>query len=244
MKHDVKISTQRATTLSLLLALWASGTVAAAGADAAYQDLHSIQQQAVAFVEQHADSFSVPPEVVAGDLDSRLRLAQCERPLQAFASPGGLRPGHGVVGVRCDGERPWKIYAPVDISLPAEVVVLARAMRRGEIIAAADLTTREADLARLRGQHYRDPADLVGHRVRRSLAANQVVSPAMVDARRLVQRGAVVTIVATTAAIEVRMSGKALGQGGRGDRIRVKNSRSGRVITATVMDRNLVRASL
>jgi flagella basal body P-ring formation protein FlgA len=65
----------------------------------------------------------------------------------------------------------------------------------------------------------------------------------MIDAQRLVKRGAEVTIVADTGNIEVRMRGKALGEGGRGDRIKVKNVRSGRVVTATVMARGVVQIS-
>ena len=223
----------------MLLAL-AGGPTAA---DPAYQSHQSIRDLAVDFVTRQAERFSVPPRVAAGDLDSRLRLPRCAQPLEAFESPGGLNAGRSVVGIRCQGERPWKIFVPVEIALPARVVTLARDVRHGEILGADDLRTREEDLAQLRGQYYQNVSEVVGYRIKRNLAANLVLSPAMLDARRLVQRGSEVTIVADAAAIQVRMRGKALAHGGRGDRIRVKNNRSGRIIIATVVDRGLVKAS-
>jgi flagella basal body P-ring formation protein FlgA len=208
---------------------------------AQHQSTESIAAAAVAFVEARSDQFPVSPRVTAGNLDSRLRLARCPTPLQAFEPPGGLSPGRSVVGVRCAGDTAWKIFAPVDIALPAPVVTVARDIQRGELIEAQDVVVKEGDLARLRGQYFRDPTEVIGHRAKRNLAAAVVVTPAMIDARRLVTRGSEVTIVADAAAIQVRMSGKALAHGGRGDRIKVKNNRSGRVITATVVDRALVR---
>lgn len=239
MKTSAKISTRAARRLL------GAVLVAVAGGAAAddHQSVESIQARAVAFVTSRAEQFPVVPKVTAGSLDSRLRLARCSAPLEAFEPPGGLSAGRSVVGVRCSAEPSWKIFAPVDIALPAPVVALARDLRRGEVITADDLIIREGDLARLRGQYFSDPAELVGHRAKRNLAAALVVTPAMIDARRLVKRGSEVTIVADAGAIEVRMSGKALAHGGRGDRIQVKNNRSGRVISATVVDRALVRAT-
>jgi flagella basal body P-ring formation protein FlgA len=240
MKRHVKNSTQGAARW--LATALAFGVTAATAAEP-HQSAASIQAAAVAFVEAHADQFPVTPQVSAGQLDSRLRLGQCSEALQTFAPPGGLSAGRSVVGVRCDAEPRWKIFAPVDISLPAEVVAVARNIQRGELIHAQDIVVKTGDLARLRGQYFTDPAEVIGHRAKRNLAAAVVVTPAMIDARRLVKRGTEVTIVADAGAIEVRMTGKALAHGGRGDRIKVKNNRSGRVITATVVDRSLVRVN-
>jgi flagella basal body P-ring formation protein FlgA len=210
---------------------------------AAEQSHQSIVEHAVQHVRDRADQFPVSPRVEAGRLDSRLRLPRCSAPLETFDSPGGLSPGRSVVGVSCRGSQPWKLYVPVNIVLPAEVLATAHAMRRGDVIGKADLVRREADLGRLRGQYFTDPADVIGQRLKRNLAGNLPLTPAMIDAQRLVKRGAEVTIVSDTGSIEVRMRGKALGQGGRGDRIRVKNTRSGRELTATIIGRGLVKVS-
>jgi flagella basal body P-ring formation protein FlgA len=220
---------------------WVLLSLAGTGAEAAYQSHQSIRQKAVDYVHSQAGQFSTPPQIKAGSLDSRLRLPRCELPLEAFESPGGLSAGRSVVGIRCDGKRRWKLFVPVTISLPAKVLALAHPMRRGDLIGKDDLVEQEADLAKLRGQYFQDPTELIGQRLKRSVAAKLPLKPAMIDAQRLVKRGAEVTIIADSGSIEVRMRGKAMGQGGRGDRIRVKNLRSGRVLSAVIVDRGIVR---
>lgn len=208
-----------------------------------YQPLDEIAQMAVAHVENHADQFPVTPQVVAGNLDHRLRLPLCNKPLDSFESPGGLTAGRSVIGVRCTGTRPWKLFVPVIIKLPAAVVVLARPLRRGDVITSADLSTEISDLARLRGQYFLNNDGLAGQRMKRHVAGNTVLTPSMINADRLVERGGRVTILSHGGAIQVRVAGKAMGHGGRGDQIQVKNLASGRTITAVVVDRDLVRAN-
>lgn len=238
MEPNVKFPSQIGRIgLAAALAL-AAGAATAAAAIHPHAD---ILRTAVAFVRAQPERFAVPPQVQAVGLDSRLRLARCDVPLGAFAAPSGLSAGRSVVGVRCDGRRPWKLYVPVEIKLPAQVVVLARPLRRGDQLSAADLGVREADLAQLRGQYYRDADGLVGQRIKRHVTAGAVLTPSMLDADRLVRRGSRVTILSDTGPVAVRMAGKALGNGGRGDQIRVKNQASGRTITAIVVDRGLVK---
>lgn len=204
--------------------------------------LDDIAQTAVAYAESQADRFPVPPVVTPGHIDARLRLAHCEVPLNAFESPSGLRAGNTVVGVACEGQQPWKLFVPVRIELPAQVIALNRPLRRGDTLTDDMLTTREADLAKLRGQYFLDKQGLAGQRLRRHVRANVVLTASMIAADRLVERGSRVTIVSDAGGIEVRVAGKALRHGGRGDQIQVRNLASGRTITATVVDQGTVRA--
>lgn len=204
--------------------------------------LADIEATAVDYAAEAGDRFPVPPTVRPGRLDPRLRLARCDEPLGAFESPSGLKAGSTVVGVACEGSRPWRLFVPVKISLPAEVVALARPVRRGDTLAAGDLILRQADLAKLRGQYFLDTNGLVGQRLKRHVRANAILTASMVAADRLVERGSRVMILSRAGGIEVSVAGKALRHGGRGDQIRVKNLASGRTVSAVVVDRGTVRA--
>ncbi|MEZ5703721.1 MAG: hypothetical protein R3E42_19780 [Burkholderiaceae bacterium] len=62
------------------------------------------------------------PEVM-GSLDSRLRLAPCQR-IEPFLPPGTRLWGRSRVGLRClEGRVHWKVYVPVTIKTwgPASV---------------------------------------------------------------------------------------------------------------------------
>lgn len=91
-----------------------------------------IREAARAHVLARADQLPGQIEVKIARLDPRLRLRRCERPLETYDSPNGLRPGRNVVGVRCTGQHPWKLYVTVDIATLQPVVVAARPLARGQ----------------------------------------------------------------------------------------------------------------
>jgi len=66
----------------------------------------------------------------------------------------------------------------------------------------------------------------------------------MVQAPRLIKAGQEVILLATTPQLEVRMKGKALSDGSRGDIIQVRNVRSKRVIEGVVTDIGTVRVNM
>lgn len=203
----------------------------------------NIRAVATAYAEAHADEFGVPPVVEAEALDRRLRLARCSVPLEAFASPNGLRAGRSVVGVRCEGTKPWKLYVGIRIALPEMVVVTARPIARGEALQATDLLLREQDVAGLNKTYFTDPQQLLGLRARRTLTEGRVITARMVQRARLVQRGEQVLITGGTGGVQVQMMGKALTDGSRGDRIEVQNNKSARVVTGTVTGPGVVEVA-
>ncbi len=185
-----------------------------------------------------------PVEVTTGRLDRRLRLARCDRPLEAFSPPGSRDLGNTTVGVRCNGSRPWSLYVPVTIEVYAEVVVAAVPLSRGESLDPGEVKVARYNLARLPQGYFRSLDEVLGMRLRRNLAAGQALVPAMLEAPRIVQRGQRVTMLAQGNGLEVRMPGEALSHGARGDRIRVRNLSSRRIVEGVVMDSGLVRVDL
>lgn len=202
------------------------------------QPVDDIRQAAVDFVlsQYEADNVSAS----ADRLDDRLRLARCDRELSAFAATAAAAGGNQSVGVRCEGERPWTIYVPVRVTRSEDVVVLARPLQRDAVLAAEDLTTVQRDVAALSAGYFTRPEDLVGHRVKRSVAAGTVLTPVIVHRPPLIARGDRVTLVSGGSAVSVRAPGEALGDGRRGDRLRVRNLSSGKVVEGVIRGRGHV----
>jgi flagella basal body P-ring formation protein FlgA len=198
-------------------------------------------------VRQYAETHHVDPgietEVEVGRLDSRLKLAACDQPIEGFDSPNGLRNGRGVIGVRCTGSTPWKLYVPVSIATLEAVVVARRPLVRGQTLTAGDLSLEQMDTNRLHKAYYTRVEDVVGLRSKRAVAAGKPIYANQLKREQLVRRGSRVAIVANTGGLLVTMSGKALADGGRGDRIRVENLDSGRVITGTVSGRGVIQVA-
>ncbi len=178
--------------------------------------------------------------VKADALDVRLKLPHCSQPLQGFLRRGTRTAARMIVGVRCSGIRPWKVYVPVNVIEIAKVFVARRALPRGHLISAGDVIADERDVSRLHSAYITDARFLVGQRLRSPVLPGSIITASQLKADNYVKRGQTVTLVATSNGISIRMAGKALNDGGLNQRIRVENLNSGRVVEGIVRSREHV----
>ncbi len=180
-------------------------------------------------------------QIEVGRLDQRLRLRQCDAPLQAFAV--GHRPSIGAtsVGIRCDDHKPWTLYVTAQVVVFGDVVVAAHAVSRGEELRPGDLRLQRKDLSKLAYGYLTQLQSATGKVLKRNYLSDQVLQPDQLRAPKLVKRGQQVTLHAEAGGIEVRMTGTALSDGAAGDRIRVRNSRSNRVVEGEVVAEGVVK---
>lgn len=192
----------------------------------------------------HSASPGQRVQVEMGRLDPRLRLNPCSLPLEAFESGTRRRAGRTTIGVRCAGEKPWKLYVPVTVRQFAKAVVTRRPLPRGTVITAADIQLVERELSAARNGHFTHINNVLDMVVKRNLPQDALLTPAAVKPARLIKRGNKVIILASTAGFSVRMKGEALMDGSQGQMIRVKNLRSKRTVQAEVVSRGTVKVKL
>lgn len=207
-------------------------------ADVQHQS-HDAIRAAVRDYVQHELGSEAKLEMVR--LDRRLKLHRCDQPLRIFWPPGSRKSGSISVGVACDDGKPWKIYAQSRISLLRRIVVLNRPLMRGDQLTAGDISFEERDISRLNGRYVEDIEHLIGFAAASSLNANTVLRVNMFKAPKLVKRGQTVMVLAGSPGFEVRVSGKALADGSAGDRVRVKNTRSKKIIEGRVLQNGDVK---
>lgn len=232
--------TRRFFDMRILLLLALCLPAALLADDKRYEPHDNIIEAARRHVLERADDFAGEITVKVSRPDRRLRLALCGQPLQTYQAPSGLKPGRGVVGVRCEGPKPWKIYVSVHIATLQPVVVTRQPLARGQLVTAADLEMDERNTARLHKAYYADTAQVVGLRAKRSIRVGKVVTAGMLARDQVVKRGSRVEILARGDGLQVRMRGKALVNGALGDRIRVKNLSSGREVTGLVIEPGVI----
>ncbi len=232
--------TRRAWLMGLLV--FACGNASAN--DAAWQSTAEIAAAAENYLQQRIGKSADRTTAQAATLDPRHRLAQCDRPLEAFLRPGAKISARTVVGVRCSGSKPWKLYVPVDVVVTADVLIAKRTLPRGHVLTAGDFDVESRNVSRLLSGYVSDPASLVGQKLRYQLIAGRMLTPSMLEADAAVRRGQTVTIIASGGGIAVRMSGKALMDGALNQRIRVENLNSGRVVEGIVRSREHVEVLL
>lgn len=228
------------TTLILLLLFGNSLPLFAAGGKHSLQDIRDTVRQMVADDAPAGD----PWHIEVGQLDSRLNLRQCDRELETFMPGGEVRTGNLTVGVRCTGEKPWKLYVPVAVKVYTPVVVLRQPVSVGAVLSAADLGLEKRDVSRLTRGYYRDPAALVGKQLKRNIGSGRIVTKGAVANLATIRRGQKVVLKAATPAFDIRVEAEALSAGGVGDRIKVRNLSSRQVVEGVISSSGHVMVAL
>ena len=210
-----------------------------------YQAHASILDTAREFVTARIDAIDVAQaEVDVGQLDSRLHLRQCSKPLEAFLPTGSRELGRFTVGVKCTDANPWSLYVPVTVSVYKPIVVAADTLARGTVLGAADLRLERTDVAALQRDYFEDISTTSGMKLKRRIAAGEPLTASMVEHPRLIERGQQVTILATSAGMVVRTAGKALDHGAVGDRIGVINLSSEKKLEGVVTPDGEIRVDI
>lgn len=177
-------------------------------------------------------------------LDSRLLLPKCNQPLVTFLPIGSKLSGKTTIGVRCTGEKPWKIYVSATISIYAEVIIANKYITRGTTITADHISSTKKEISLISRGYYSKYDQVVGKVAKYNLQKNRIIHGTSITRPKLVKRGMDVDIIAYSGGITVKMRGIAMADGAMGDHVKIKNIRSHRVIQAEVIDNNLVRVKM
>lgn len=159
----------------------------------------------------------VPPQTLVPQMIVRARLVSAGRTL---------------------GE--WNL--PVRAQLWAEVFAVRQPVARGELLDAAVLEPRRADLLRDKDA-VPATTDLAPLSASRPIAAGALLTWHDVARRALVQRGSRVDVVATYGALTITMRGLAMQSGALGETITVRNPESRRDFSAVVTAENQARVA-
>ncbi len=115
-----------------------------------------------------------------------------------------------------------------------EIPVLRRRMLPGEVIREADIIGRDARADRIARNVVLDPVNMVGKSPRRPIRAEKPLRSSELRQPILVPRNSLVTIRLQTARMVLTARGRAMEPGAKGDVIRVVNTKSNQIISASV----------
>ena len=173
--------------------------------------------------------------VAVRPLDARLRLADCGSPLTVLPTTATRSLGQTSIGIRCAGPEPWTVHVRATVSAVITVPTLNNAISRGSLIGEGDLILAERSVTQDLVGFATRTQDIIGHEVRRNMAAGQLLRSSDLVSPKIIERGQTVDLVAKAAGLEVNMQGKSLGRAGIGDRLFVKNLSSGKRVEGLVL---------
>jgi flagella basal body P-ring formation protein FlgA len=202
--------------------------------------------------ERHAlqDARVLAPEgalirAEADPIDPRLALAACAAPLETFSPPGnrGMQRTsvRASVGVRCTAEPGWSLFLPVRIEILTDVVVLAAPAARGAPLAREQLRLDRRDVAPLTSGYLTRIEDAQAKLLRRAIPVGTILTASLVEQPNLVERGQRVQVIATAAGFSISTYAEALADAAEGERVKVRNLSSRKVVEGVVDAEGRVR---
>jgi flagella basal body P-ring formation protein FlgA len=233
-------------SLALLLALWLpatgySQTPAAPGIDWREPTQLWLDAALAHALPAWADPLRI--EVVLGELDSRLRLAPCNK-VEPFVPPGARLWGKTRLGLRCvEGASKWSVFLPLTVKAFGPAWVIRGGVASGAVLTQADAVEAEVDWAEDASPVVAKLANWEGYTATRALSTGQVLRQSVVKPAQVFQAGAQVRVVARGYGFQVVSDAQALSAGviGQVARVRMDN---GRIMTGVVTDGRTVSVDI
>jgi flagellar basal body P-ring formation protein FlgA len=175
---------------------------------------------------------NLPDEITVEDNDCRLEvLDQIRGRVSGSASVSLAVLENGRVVKR----------VPVSIRARAygSVAVAGRDLRQGDFLNPGDILLSERELDDLRSEVVTSLEQAAGMRLRRNVRQDQALTMDALENPPLVERGDEITLIVQYKNIRIGCPGKAWENGGRGDRVLVRNQ-YGRNLTGRVLDSRTV----
>ncbi|MBQ0720105.1 MAG: flagellar basal body P-ring formation protein FlgA [Gammaproteobacteria bacterium] len=212
-------------------------------ADAKFQSIASIKAAARSFLTAHSDIQGQANTTVSiGNIDARLTLPSCGAPLEAFLPSGANVRGKTTIGVRCQTPQPWTLYVPASVATLSQVLVSKTPLRRGHRVTADDVSLQSRDSSLLNSAYLSDPAQVVGKVLKRNLGRKALFTSALLTEPHIIDKGQHIDLQAGTGGLKVSVTAIALSGGAVGEKIRVKNLSSSKIVEGTILASGAVQA--
>ena len=124
------------------------------------------------------------------------------------------------------------------------VATLKHAVIRNTVLTEEDISFNKMNINRLSSGYFDDISELKGKVLSQNLSKGMVLTKHHVKSAMAISRGQSVTIIAKNSTIEVRTKGMAMSKGAIGERIKVKNMKTERVVEGTIIDKHLISVNL
>ena len=144
------------------------------------------------------------------------------------------------VQIKVDGIPRKNLSAAVRMVFYKKVVVTKRPLKRSQLITENDVRIKKIAHNKFPYNLFYTLEDVLGKRTKRKIDADVILRNDLLELPDLVKRGDVVSIIAESDGLSVRTLGKAKNSGHEGERIRLINLDSKRVVYGRILDSRTV----
>lgn len=181
-------------------------------------------------------------DINVSNLDNRLRLASCAQSVEFINQDQTGFGGNISVKAACNSGKIWSVHVPAQVTVYRNIPIALRDIMRGEVISQAHIATHVVNVSAIRQAFFPDTKAIIGKEAKRNISKGEPFKTALLDSPTAVKRGELVTLESLAGSIKVSSTGTAMADGRVGQKIRVRNNSSERIISGVVISQGLVQA--
>lgn len=158
--------------------------------------------------------------------------------------PYGIRynaPTNVIINIYVNDVLYTKTTFRLQVTMQEPVVMAVRSIAKGEIITAGDVHLSTVDTSRLPAGYLTNTNDAMGLVARRNINMGVPITKSLLDKEVLIKRSDVINLLSKVNGVEIVVPGMAMQNGRVGDKIRVKNTLSNKVVMGRVIDDKTVQ---
>ena len=168
--------------------------------------------------------------IIVSPLDKRLAFTPCTSKLTGEIVGNKLKKSTSVK-ITCPDPDSWTTYLRARVQRLVPSVVTSKALSKGQVLDLANTKLAYIDNSLVRNGSFTKLNSLVGTRLKRNLSENKIIKDRDIC---FVCKNDKVIINATKNGLSIKASGIALNDANIGRTVKVKNSRTQRIIVGTV----------
>lgn len=172
-------------------------------------------------------------------LDKRVNYPVCATELIGEIVKNKIKSNTSVK-ISCLDKKKWTNYIRVKVTVLQQVIVVNSSLGKGQTLTRSNISSVYMNKSRIRNGSFTALDTLYGARLKRNLTAHKIIKSRDIC---FVCKGDKVTINATKTGLSIRASGIALNDANHGGTVRVKNSRTQRIVVGTVSSLKEVNVS-
>jgi flagella basal body P-ring formation protein FlgA len=217
--------------------------------DQQHEPIGQLQQAVYHFIEDKMPAVTQGRSIESTKIDvrridPRLRLSKCDGPLTHQLMQNRNIGGNLTVKSSCLGSTPWSIYTSAKVQMISPILVANRQLGRGDMLSSADVRFEPRDTNSISYGFITDMEQALGMELKRPIREGEALRKSLLVEPMAVLKGDSVVIEAVTGAISVVAPGEALSNGRTGQQIKVRNTKSDRVVRAKVVSPGKVQVIL
>lgn len=178
--------------------------------------------------------------ISAAKLDSRIRIKSCSQALLTHIIKNN---NHRNINVKiiCPDDKDWFLFLPVRVKTLSPVLVAKRNLQKGTVITTNNVGIEYLADHKIRGEILTQNKSVLGARLKRNLQQGSAIYSKYIC---LVCEGEKVTIIAKASDFNIKSDGIAMENATIGEQVKIKNSRSGKIVFGRVTAMNKVVINL